>query len=109
MEHMAIDIHTGEIIEENDQRTDSQMLSNAIKEQIKEVTQNIDPVEENLMAVRHARELAKLIENGSEEDFRICAEALVKKAPDVVLDAIKARFMNLTDIVVEFKHMAKGL
>lgn len=109
MEHMAIDIHTGEIIEENNQRTDSQMLSNAVKEQIEKVTQNIDPVEENPMAVRHARELAKLIENGSEEDHKICAEALVKKAPGAVLEALKSRFSELTDAVVKFKAMAKGL
>lgn len=109
MEHMAIDIHTGEIIEENDQRIDSQMLSNAVKEQIEKVTQNVEPTESDLMAVRHARELAKLIENGSEEDHRICAEALVKKAPDAVLDALKARFLELTDAVVKFKAMAKGL
>lgn len=92
----------------NDIEKTNQQITAAMSK-FEEVTQIVDPVEKNPMDVRHARELAKLIENGSEEDFRICAETLVRKAPDVVLDAIKARFMNLTDIVVEFKAMAKGL
>ena len=78
-----------------------------IVDQFKEIEKDVQA--KVLMDDRHARELAHLIENGSEEDHKICAEALVKAAPGVVLDALKSRFLELTDVVVEFKAMAKGL